>query len=253
MPSHAELTVALKRYPAALKLRAAASKASADLVELDGLARIKAEKDGEGDAGARLTKEELVRLMDWKLARGKFRPRLQSLVASNSASSLRSAISSAAGAATLENALKELSKLSAVGPATASAVLALWYPEEEPFMSDEAMDGAEAFGEGEPGGKGKREYTVKAWRGFREQMMARKEKEGWQSMEDLERALWSWAVERRYGGKDEEEAGAEEQAPKKPAKKRSGDAAAPATKKRKSTCSRPVRSEHPRAKLDALR
>ncbi|GAA6054304.1 hypothetical protein JCM3770_001424 [Rhodotorula araucariae] len=246
MPSRAELTAALARYPGALELRARASRASAHLVELDAWyrrelrtavqERLDNEDQGERDPADRLTTDELVRLMDWKLARGKFRPRLQSLVASNSPVSLRSALADAARAPSREAALKALSKLSAVGPATASAVLALWYPADEPFMSDEAIDGASAYGEGEPGGTGKREYTVKGWREFREQMRARKEDEAWESMDDLEMALWSWAVERRYGGgdaKEDEEAAVP--VPKKAAKKRSNDGAASATKKRKST------------------
>ncbi|GAA5907817.1 hypothetical protein JCM8208_001954 [Rhodotorula glutinis] len=98
MPSHAELAAALARYPAALELRAAASpKPSAQLVALDEWyrgdffdmmqERMK-ESSGDGDDGKAEGDEEwLVRLMDWKLARGKWRPRLQSLAASNSAPS----------------------------------------------------------------------------------------------------------------------------------------------------------------------
>ncbi|GAA5942182.1 hypothetical protein JCM3775_001346 [Rhodotorula graminis] len=108
MPSHAELTAALARYPAALELRASASpRWSADLVALDQWyrgaffdamqleARTRAaassgEDEGKGRDGERGEDDDddddtawLVRLMDWKLARGKWRPRLQSLAASN--------------------------------------------------------------------------------------------------------------------------------------------------------------------------
>lgn len=100
-------------------------------------------------------------------------------------------------------------------------------------MSDEAMENVEAYGEGEAG-KGKRDYTVKAWREFGEKMRVRKEKEGWESMEDLEKALWSWAIHRKLGGKEEIEE--EEPVKKKVSKKRSSDVAdLPATKKSKST------------------
>jgi len=271
MPSHSELMTALDRYPAALELRAAASARSANLVQLDTWyrgslfpvmkERMTAEENEEADPGVRMTKEELVELMEWKLAvrphspspplsrrqltgdnsglqRGKWRPRLQSLVASNSPASVRAAVEKAARASTAQGALDALCALSGVGPATASAVLAAWDPETQPFMSDEAMDGAAAYGAGEPGGAGKREYTVKAWRRYTEEMAERRDKEGWKSVEDLEKALWSWAVERKYGGGGEavdvDDAGSKS-AQRKAPKKRASEPAEPGTKKRKST------------------
>lgn len=69
-------------------------------------------------------------------------------------------------------------------------------------MSDEAMENVTACGEGDAGSLSKKEYTVKAWQAYREQMRDRMEKEQWASMEELEKALWSWAVERKYGDGD---------------------------------------------------
>ena len=73
-PSDDELETALAAYPRALELRAAASKSSKDLVELDEWyrgelrqlveTRILDDKQGRGY----LTVEELGRLMEWKLA-----------------------------------------------------------------------------------------------------------------------------------------------------------------------------------------
>jgi hypothetical protein len=110
----------------------------------------------------------------------------------------------------------------------------LWYPDSEAFMSDQAMENVEAYGEGEAG-NGKRDYTVKAWKEFGEKMKVRQEKEGWESMEELEQALWSWAVHRKLGGKEEESEEEEPAVKKKTTKKRSSNVAdLPAAKKSKS-------------------
>ncbi|GAA5908697.1 hypothetical protein JCM6882_008177 [Rhodosporidiobolus microsporus] len=240
MPSKAELDTALSRYPQSLALRAAASKSSKDLVELDEWYRVDlrettASRRKENEGGeAYLTQEELGKLMRWKLARGKFRPRLEALALSNPDSLVRST-SSSASVASPSSALSSLSSLKGCGPATASAILTLWHPESEPFMSDEAMEHCEAYGEGEEG-KGKREYTVKAWKAFGEKMRERKEKEGWESMEQLEMALWSWGVERKYGGKEgTAEAEKATKATKKRARRTEEILPKLATKKRKST------------------
>ncbi|GAA5903578.1 hypothetical protein JCM5296_001363 [Sporobolomyces johnsonii] len=246
MPSKAELEAALARYPAALELRAQASKTSRDLVQLDSWYRrdlrdaLRARIDQHEQNEAWLLKDELTRLMDWKLARGTWRPRLQSLVASNPpalvrAHTLLSPFPFPASAAA--STLARLSKLAGVGAATASGVLALWAPDREPFMSDEAMDHVAAYGAGQAGVVAKRAYTEKGWREFRDRMRRRMESEGWGSMEELEKALWAWGVERKYGSTTDD-GGAEENADDAPlskGKRKLTGAAASATKKRKST------------------
>eukprot|EP00057_Strongylocentrotus_purpuratus_P019301 XP_011673775.1 PREDICTED: uncharacterized protein LOC105442854 [Strongylocentrotus purpuratus] len=87
-----------------------------------------------------ITHEELAKLMKWKLSRGKFRPRLTEMVQTNSSDLVEK--SSRQAFKKLPNvgaAIKELIVLKAVGPATASAVLAAGAPEHAPFMADESM------------------------------------------------------------------------------------------------------------------
>ncbi|XP_068964301.1 uncharacterized protein [Petaurus breviceps papuanus] len=87
-----------------------------------------------------LTRDELVKLMEWKLARGKFRPRLQQLVATNSEELVKRCTATAFSLLPdVEAAITQLSQLKAVGPATASAILAAGAPETIAFMADEAV------------------------------------------------------------------------------------------------------------------
>lgn len=236
-PTPAQLEQALNAYPRALTLRAAASKSSADLVELDdwyrtALPDVLAErKRQENNGRSYLEVAELGRLMEWKLAvrcspasgslyvslahalntsqRGKWRPRLVTLALSNPAALVRSVTleSSIMGR---DEALKHLSTLSGVGPATASAILALYKPADWPFMSDEAMAmGRESF---------KAEYTVKAWKEYVGSMEDELKSLGWESMADLEKAYWSRAVLRRYGGLEEGDSDAQAAAGKESVK-----------------------------------
>ncbi|XP_038047304.1 uncharacterized protein LOC119721342 [Patiria miniata] len=87
-----------------------------------------------------ITHEEITKLMKWKLTRGKFRPRLYDMVQGNKPELVESASKKAfKSLPNLAKAIKELTVLSAVGPATASAVLAAGAPQHAPFMADESM------------------------------------------------------------------------------------------------------------------
>ncbi|KAG0018828.1 hypothetical protein BGZ81_010049 [Podila clonocystis] len=86
---------------------------------------------------------ELCKLMSWKLKRGKFRPNLAKLAASNADSVVKAASQKAFALMTsssLKASLAEMSSLKGVGPATASA------PDKVPFMADETMASVPGLG-----------------------------------------------------------------------------------------------------------
>ncbi|CAN4092204.1 unnamed protein product [Withania somnifera] len=87
-----------------------------------------------------ITTSELSKLMQWKLTRGKWRPRLLDFVSSLDETVVRSASEKAfQSLPDISKAIPALTVLKGVGPATASAVLAAYAPDIAPFMSDEAM------------------------------------------------------------------------------------------------------------------
>lgn len=111
-------------------------------------------------------------------------------------------------------ALSALCKLKGVGPATATLIMTLLTDpltfkaddddnvqgreilqrgprRREPFFSDESH--AVVL----PGQK--IDYTVKAWRAWRESMMRRADEGGWEDAAQLERACWSWVWRGREG------------------------------------------------------
>ena len=119
------------------KLKKAADEGE-DLVSLDCFWRDGLVAAVRGRSDKLLTKEELTKVMKWKLARGKFRPLLKNLEM-NSESTIEQctrAAFSRADSGDIDGALQELCELKSVGPATASAVLAPFYPSEAPFMDD---------------------------------------------------------------------------------------------------------------------
>lgn len=91
-----------------------------------------------------ITAPELVRIVEWKLRRGKWRPRLLDFAKAHTDEDVQAASTAAFSQALKPEpdtsaALAALTKLKGVGPATASAVLAAAAPDKFPFASDEAL------------------------------------------------------------------------------------------------------------------
>ncbi|KAG4065403.1 hypothetical protein HA402_002801 [Bradysia odoriphaga] len=144
--------------------------------------------------GAYLTTTELVKLMKWKLTRGKFRPRLEQLAGSNSDDMVKNTtkeafelLSKSTSIDSAKQSLLKLNCLKGIGPATSSAILSLFSPDSLPFMSDEALKFAAGLSE-------KPKYTVKEWEWFVAEMRKRMKKEDWSGTDELEKAAWSFAV-----------------------------------------------------------
>ncbi|KAL8492182.1 hypothetical protein ACS0TY_023712 [Phlomoides rotata] len=112
-----------------------------------------------------ITTDELSRLMEWKLGRGKWRPRLLAFVSSlNDAVVTDASRKAFASLPDVSKAISELTVLKGVGPATASAVLAAYAPDLAPFMSDEAM--VAVLGDS-------KDYSLKRYVAFVEKMQAK--------------------------------------------------------------------------------
>lgn len=154
---------------------------------------------------------ELSELMQWKLARGKWRPRLLNFVSSLSDDVVKSASQKAFLALPdITKAVNELTILKGVGPATASAILAAYAPDIAPFMSDEAMEAAIG---------NSKDYTLKNYVTF-----AAKLQEKAKDLttvgnpftpSDVERALWSSAVANKALSAKSNQAGMEKISEKK--------------------------------------
>ncbi|OIT37688.1 PREDICTED: uncharacterized protein LOC109240426 [Nicotiana attenuata] len=147
-----------------------------------------------------ITTSELTKLMQWKLTRGKWRPRLLDFVSSLDDAVVRSASEKAfQSLPDISKAISELTVLKGVGPATASAVLAAFAPDIAPFMSDEAMVAANG---------NSKDYTLKQYLVLVDKLQAKSKelsaKGDCFTPSDVERALWSSAVGAKLDGLSQE-------------------------------------------------
>ena len=176
---------AVARYDDAVK--AVATKKKHDkLVALDHFWRV--EYAPAVRQRGHITMPELSQVMQWKLARGKFRP-LQKLCDSNAPTTLEAASKGALKAldkGDWKAAKKCLtSSLKAVGEATATALLCPFAPSVVPFMADEVLDVV----------CGKRAYTHQEYDVMRTALVARAEElGGGMDAEAVGRAVWVVAI-----------------------------------------------------------
>ncbi|XP_026488350.1 uncharacterized protein LOC113395030 [Vanessa tameamea] len=132
----------LKLYPQAIKLKAEQkTKKPEELIKLDNWYQNELPKKIKSRGKeAHMLHEELVQLMKWKQARGRFYPQLSYLIKVNTPRAVMQETKKAfRKLPNIESAMTALSNLKGVGTATASALLAAASPEIAPFMSDECI------------------------------------------------------------------------------------------------------------------
>jgi len=161
-----EWKAALDAYDERITTHSKTSKRRTHLVGLDHLVRekyaavIKTRHDDEG--GAYFTKEEICKIVEWKITRGRFRP-LMKYANSLNAAEVRS-LTKEAFVSDLNEGMNKLTSLKGIGPATASAILSFGRPDEAcPFLSDEVMRAVGVVNKA-----GKLDYTIKSWETIRE-------------------------------------------------------------------------------------
>lgn len=139
-----------------------------------------------------VTHDEMVRITEWKMARGVWRAPNLVLVRNNPPGAVEAATSDAAALLDVPaKALAAVSALGGVGPATASAVLAVMAPDRFPFF-DEIVTGQVAP---HVEGMGKIAWTAPYYRKYAAALVARAETlaHGWHATM-VERALWAHGV-----------------------------------------------------------
>lgn len=146
-----------------------------------------------------ITCGELYTVMKWKFSKGKSRP-LWKHINSNSEETVRecsmASFSHVSGNnSDINEALKEMSKLKGVGPASSSAILSLFRPDLFVFMDDEVIECLH---------EGKRDYSLKIYLEINEkcQNLAESLGEGW-NVRRVGKALWTAAIISAYS--DEED------------------------------------------------
>eukprot|EP00892_Ulva_mutabilis_P008644 jgi/Ulvmu1/6151/UM028_0007.1 len=130
-----------RHYQAALQAYAASKKGKESLVELDRWYRTELRDAVQSRDPKHATKQELVKVVKWKLTRGTWRPRLLSYAEAHTEDIVAEVTTEAfkdADADNIKSAMAKLMELKGIGATTASAVLAAVYP-KIPFMSDELL------------------------------------------------------------------------------------------------------------------
>ena len=184
MPSEPTLRAALARYPAAVAARGAPK-----LIELDRWYQSELPAAIAARRRPHLTSPELVRLTEWKMARGVWRAPNLVLVRSNPPATVVE--TSGDALALMPHPTKPVALLAkalkGVGPATASAVVAAARPDVYPFF-DELVAG-------QIDGLGPVAWTLGYYARYAEALRAKAASLGgdW-TPAALERALWAHAT-----------------------------------------------------------
>jgi hypothetical protein len=126
---------ALENYPTAIVAHGINRLPELDAWYREELPMVLAARVAEGQG--RLTRDELVRVTEWKMKRGVWRARNLVLVRGNDPDAVeRTSMVAFAALPDLRKPLTALTQLAGVGPATASAVLAAVRPDLFPFFDD---------------------------------------------------------------------------------------------------------------------
>jgi hypothetical protein len=144
-----------------------------------------------------LTRADLKQMMEFKLAREKWRPRLVSLIESNSEEAVVEVTTRSIEGCDIDaprKAMEVLCELKGVGPATASLILSAIFPDRVPFLTDEA---SEILGLGKP------DYTHKAYAAYFDAIRERAKAATEGDVGRLERACWAYATLEKLEGADE--------------------------------------------------
>jgi len=171
---------ALARYPEVI-----ARQGVAKLVERDRWYRDELPGQIVGREPRYMTRDELLRVVEWKMARGVWRARNLALARTNSPETVDEISRTALARVPDPQApIAILSKLAGVGPATASAVLAASAPEVYPFFDDLVAAQIPGFGAVD--------FTPRVYARYRDalQERARDLGEDWTATL-VERALWA--------------------------------------------------------------
>jgi uroporphyrinogen-III synthase len=119
----------------------------APLAELDRWYRVDLPPAIGGRRPAHVTRDELVRVTEWKMARGVWRARNLGLVKGNAAPAVVATSTEALARAPDPTApIASLARLAGVGPATASAVAAAAFPGTYPFLDELVADRVPGLG-----------------------------------------------------------------------------------------------------------
>lgn len=177
-----EWRASLDRYPAVVDAQGVASLPALDAWYRDELPGLIAAR-----RRPHVTHAELVRITEWKMARGVWRARNLALVRGNDPALVIATSGEALGAVPDESApISTLAELAGVGPATASAVAAAARPDLYPFFDE--LVGAQVPG------LGKLAFTLGYYKRYAAALRGRAAELGgrWTAVK-IERALWAHA------------------------------------------------------------